>query len=400
MSAWHKTINVYFAILGLPFIAWAARMPEVRELLGVSTSQLGLIIVFGSVGAILALSQSGRISARRGTRFTIALGLTLLPIGGFLQLALAYQHQPVLYAIAGFITGAGMGFTDSSINVDGAAIEQREGRSLMPGMHAAFSLGAVAGAGLATVATSTNFSLFWQMVILLAVQAALGLPLLRNLPKDTGIEDHHKDKTLEKPQRVNMYKDPLVIMLGLGILGMTIAEGAANDWLALSVTDDLKQSWSYASIAFTIFNVAMTVTRFFGGKLTDHWGRRRTLEVLGLAGAVGLILVILPQNIYAAWVGSALWGAGVAMAFPLFLSAAGEGENAARRVSAVGTFGYAAFFIAPPSLGFLGQEWGLTKMFWILVALVLMSVFFARAAGARVGSNQSEAAPAESSELK
>ena len=93
MRAWHRTIVIYFAILGLPFIAWAARMPEVRSLLGVSTSQLGLIIIVGAVGAIISLTQSGRVTSRFGTRFTVGTGFLLLSSGGFLQLFLAYAHH-------------------------------------------------------------------------------------------------------------------------------------------------------------------------------------------------------------------------------------------------------------------------------------------------------------------
>ena len=386
MRAWHRTIVIYFAILGLPFISWAARMPEVRTLLRVNTSQLGLIIIVGAVGAIIALTQSGRVTSRFGTRVTVGVGFVLLSSGGFLQLFLAYAHQAVPYALAGLITGLGMGFVDSSINVDGSALEQAEGKSLMPRMHAGFSLGALTAAGIGTISVKLDISLFWQMFVMLVLQLALSLPLLRFLPAGTGIEAHHKDASAPKPVRSQVFRDPLVIMLGLGILGMTIAEGAANDWLALSVVDDFQQSKTYASIAFTIFNAAMTVTRFFGGKVADRFGRRRTLEVFGIAGVAGLLLVILSHNIYAAWVGSALWGVGVSMAFPLFLSAAGEGENAARRVGAVSTFGYAAFLIAPPALGYLGQAWGLVQMFWILVGLVAMSTFFARAAGGKVKS--------------
>ena len=384
MRAWHRTIVIYFAILGLPFISWAARMPEVRSLLGVTTSQLGLIIIVGAVGAIVSLTQSGRVTSRFGTRATVGAGWVLLSSGGFLQLFLAYAHQPVPYALAGLISGLGMGFVDSSINVDGSALEQAEGKSLLPRMHAGFSLGALAAATIGALAVSNHISLFWQMFVMLTLQLALGLPLLRFLPAGTGIEAHHKDKSVAKPVRSRIFRDPLVIMLGLGILGMTIAEGAANDWLALSVVDDFHESKTYASIAFAVFNAAMTIARFFGGKVADSIGRRRTLEISGITGVVGLLFVILSHNIYAAWVGSALWGVGVAMAFPLFLSAAGEGENAARRVGAVSTFGYAAFLIAPPALGYLGQTWGLVQMFWILVGLVAMSTFFARAAGGKV----------------
>jgi cyanate permease len=74
-----------------------------------------------------------------------------------------------------------------------------------------------------------------------------------------------------------------------------------------------------------------------------------------------------------------MWGAGVSMAFPLFLAAAGDTEHAAKNVSAVATFGYAAFLIGPPILGLLAQSIGILNMFYVLVGFLAMSFFFARA---------------------
>jgi cyanate permease len=78
-----------------------------------------------------------------------------------------------------------------------------------------------------------------------------------------------------------------------------------------------------------------------------------------------------------------MWGMGVALGFPLFLSAAGEGENAARRVSFVASAGYMAFLVGPPVLGVVAQGSELLTMFWILAGATLAAAFFARAAGGR-----------------
>jgi predicted MFS family arabinose efflux permease len=39
-----------------------------------------------------------------------------------------------------------------------------------------------------------------------------------------------------------------------------------------------------------------------------------------------------------------------------------------------------AFLVGPPLLGFLGQAWGITNMFYVIAAFMLIAVFFSRGA--------------------
>jgi cyanate permease len=91
-----------------------------------------------------------------------------------------------------------------------------------------------------------------------------------------------------------------------------------------------------------------------------------------------------------AWFGSALWGIGVALAFPLFLSAAGEQPNPARKVATVSTFGYASFLVGPPLLGFVAQGLGsIVNMYWLILFFIGLSVVVAGAAGNTRASTKS-----------
>jgi fucose permease len=301
-----------------------------------------------------------------------------------IALSIAAMNNSVpLFGIFLFTTFAGAALTDVSMNVDGSQVEQLLKKSVMPRLHAFFSLGAFAGAGLATGAMALNIDLTTQTVILMVISIAMPFVLWNFIPNHTGQELHHKDKT-EKPKDVyNPWKNKLIPLLGLGILGMTIAEGATNDWLTLGFVEGLNQTTTNAGIAFVILQVGMVGSRFFGGAIVDKIGRRKTLELLAIIGIVGLLLVVFPHNIYLAWLGAAMWGAGVSMAFPLFLGAAGEGEHAAKNVGAVATFGYTAFLVGPPFLGLLAQNIGILNMFLVLVGCLAMSFFFARATGSK-----------------
>ncbi|MEY4349707.1 MAG: hypothetical protein RL719_1004, partial [Actinomycetota bacterium] len=92
---------------------------------------------------------------------------------------------------------------------------------------------------------------------------------------------------------------------------------------------------------------------------------------------------ILKANVALAWIGAGFWGVGVALAFPLFISAAGELEDPARKVAMVSTFGYTAFLVGPPLLGFVGESVGVLNMYWLILLFIALSVVVAGAAGSR-----------------
>ena len=121
----------------------------------------------------------------------------------------------------------------------------------------------------------------------------------------------------------------------------------------------------------------MVIMRFFGGRAVDRWGRVIALRASAAVGLIGVLTLIFAPTIYVAWVGAAMWGAGVALGFPLFISAAADGENSSGRVAVVSTFGYVAFLVGPPVLGFLGQSWGVLNMFFVVAGLLVVSAIFA-----------------------
>lgn len=388
-KAWHITILVYFTIFGLTFSSLMVRLPLVRELVDVTTSQLGLILFFGSIGSITSVTLAGRFIARFGTKIAVITGVTIVTTGFVGQVSFIANGSAVGYAVFALVAGLGMGIADVGINVDGAAIESATGKTALPKMHAAFSIGSLAGAGIGILATQTNFDLFWQIIILSAITIVVPLTTARFLPAGNGIEERREklakgQKPLEA--RSAIWKDRRIIFLAIGILGITLAEGASNDWLTIALVDDYQETDANAGIAYAVLLGAMTLTRFFGGNLADRFGKARTLQVLAFGGIIGLLLIIFGGNLYLAWLGAMLWGCGVALGFPLYLSAAGEGENPARKVAFVASAGYLAFLVGPPLLGFLGQAWGVTNMFFVLVAALVVTFIFATGAGNAKGA--------------
>ena len=175
------------------------------------------------------------------------------------------------------------------------------------------------------------------------------------------------------------------------MLGMSFAEGGANDWLALGVSEEHGGGATLGAAALAVFSVSMTVVRVFGGPLVDRFGRVATLRVLSATAAVGILLFILAPSLPLVFVGAALWGLGASLGFPLGMSAAADDPaKAAARVSAAATIGYVAFLAGPPALGFISDHIGLLNTLFILVALVIASGLASGAArpiaGATVGA--------------
>ncbi|HEX2316613.1 MAG TPA: MFS transporter, partial [Thermomonospora sp.] len=132
-----------FLAHGLVSSAWVARIPQIKEDLGLTEGSLGLALLGSPVGVVVAVRFAGRIVARWSSRTAtrvagVLAGLSLVPLG------LAWNLGSLVVALALF--GAALGIMDVAMNAQGVAVERRRGRPLMSGLHGAWSVGALAGA--------------------------------------------------------------------------------------------------------------------------------------------------------------------------------------------------------------------------------------------------------------
>jgi MFS family permease len=165
-----------------------------------------------------------------------------------------------------------------------------------------------------------------------------------------------------------------LLLIGVVMLGVELAEGSANSWMTLSVHDDHGQTATVAALFFTTFAVAEALTRIFGGPVVDRLGRVRTTRITTALGVVGVILFILGGSPWLILVGVVLWAIGVSMGFPLGMTAAAEsGPNPVARVSVVATIAYLANLAGPPAIGLLAERFGLLDTMWVIVALMAIA---------------------------
>jgi fucose permease len=108
----------------------------------------------------------------------------------------------------------------------------------------------------------------------------------------------------------------LIIVLGvLGICGM-VGEGAAGDWSAVYLTDNLGASAGFAALGFAAFSVTMTAGRAIGDGLIHRFGTVRVVRCCGLLAAAGPAAALGTGSPGAAVGGFAVFGAGLSVVVP------------------------------------------------------------------------------------
>jgi predicted MFS family arabinose efflux permease len=290
-------------------------------------------------------------------------------------LALILDSVP-LVAVAFVITGAGIGTLDVLINVEGAAVERAAGRTLMPMLHAAWSIGAAVGAGIGAACAALGITPSAQLIgeaVLIAAAAfvtAAGIP--RGKRTQPLQDQPARDRGAKIRQWLRGWLDWQLLLIGVVMLGVELGEGSANSWLTLAVRNNHGQTAAVAALFLTTFATCEGLTRIFAGPVVDRLGRVRTIRLTTALGIIGIVLFILAGNRWLVLLGVALWAVGVSMGFPLGMSAAAEsGPDPAARISVVASIGYFANLAGPPAIGALAQSAGLLSALWLIVAMFL-----------------------------
>lgn len=351
-----------FTVNGFAFASWAARIPQVRDRLQLDSATLGLVLLAIAAGALVALPLAGPIVGQVGSRRTVAT-LAVVDAGALAVVALGYLVGVVPVVVGLFLFGFAQGGWDVAMNVQGAVVERRLGRAIMPRFHAGFSVGTVVGAltGAAMVALEVPVTVHLLVVgalvaggVPVAVRAFLPDAADRTEAAVTGAAARNRRRALDG---LVAWREPRTLLVGLVVLVFTFAEGAGNDWTGIALIDGYRAAPWVGTLGFAVFLAAMTVARWFGPALLDRWGRVPTLRVLALAGAGGVVLVMVGERLPMAFAGLVLWGAGISLGFPVGMSAgADQPALAAPRVSVISSIGYCAFLAGPPLIGFLAER--------------------------------------------
>ncbi len=394
-SAVRATYAVFIAS-GIAFASWASRIPQVRDRLRLDPSELGLVLSAMAAGSVIALPLSGVIIGHFGSRWTVRTTALLVAVA-MAVVSLGYVLGVVPVVIGLFLFGLGLGAWDVGMNVQGASAERRLGRAIMPRFHAGFSIGTVAGAlsGAAMVALHvpvTAHLLGVAVLVGVCVPLAVRGYLPDDVEQDKAEDDANPDRRNSGRKALHAWSEPRTLLIGLFVLAFAFAEGVGNDWISIALIDGYGTSATVGTLGFATFLAAMTAGRWFGPRSLDRFGRVIVIRVLTVICLVGVLLFVFGSSVIVAFAGAGLWGVGLALGFPVGMSAgADEPAMAAPRVSVIASIGYCAFLAGPPLIGFLGDHFTVLRAVVAVAVLLAVAIMIAGAIRPPTGTSDSPA---------
>jgi len=377
---------VYFVVLGLADGVWLARIPAVKQNLGLSDGLLGVALLAAPVALVIIAAFADRLIDRFGSaRPTVAgaVAISLLPVA----FGLAGSLGVLMAAL--FVYGLAGGLMDVAMNAQAVRVERGYRRPMINSFHACYSFGGLAGALLgglfawAGVGPALTFAAVGVPLAVVAVLVRRGLlrgPEARDRPSPGGQPEPGGQRAAggqPAPQagaRARRRGTAIrIALLGLLALCSLLGEGAAGGWSAVYLRDNLGTSAAFAALGYAAFSVTMATGRLFGDRLAARFGPAWLVSGCGLVAAIGLAVALVTASPAAGLVGFALFGAGLSSTFPQLLSVAGnvETSRSGTGIARVAGAGYLGLLSGPVLIGGAASLVGLRLALGIPLAAAL-----------------------------
>ena len=366
-------VTTVFFVDGALFASWVSRIPALSARAGADTGALGLALLAAALAALVTMPLVGRLLPGRASRTFCRLALAGLMAAMVLP---ALAHSVLALAGALLFVGATNSMLDLSMNAQGMSVERHLHRPVLSSLHAAFSFGGFAGAGLGALAAVLDIAPLAHFVVAALLFGIPGLiatgALLRRDEDADERAPHLRWRAL--PRRL--------ALLGIACLFCLVAEGGSSDWSAKLVHDDLAGSAALGAIAYAVFSVAMGSGRLIADRLWTRWGAVGLLRRCGALAAAGFAAGIAVGTPLAAIAGFAALGLGLAGVVPTLFRAGADQPGVATgpALSAVTSLGYLGFLAGPPLIGGIAQLTSLRLACAVLVLAGMLVVLLAGAA--------------------
>ena len=372
-SSPHAAVAAAFLIHSTVSGTWAPRLPAIKESLDLSDGELGTALVGLAIGLVVGTRLAGVPVDRFGSRPMMRAGFPLL--AGTLLLPGLAESGATLFA-ALLVLGIASGALDVAMNAQGIEVERRLGRPILSGLHGLWSVGLGIGAGGAASAAAIDVGPLEHFAVVAAVLAVASLVFLRGLLP----ADRQPAADGSEEARIHVPWTPALVLLGVIAFCSFVGEGAASDWSAVYLTQELESSPALGAVAFAAFAVTMAIARFAADPLRAKLGNVVLVRGGSLTAAVGLGLALLAHEPAAGIIGFALLGLGLAPVVPIAFSAAGDLDPRATGVlvGRVATIGYVGSVAGPIMIGWLAEGTSLRASLGLVVVLAVVISLSAR----------------------
>jgi MFS family permease len=353
-------VTAIFFANGLCIGAWAAAIPEIKTLFGLSDARLSIVLLAAGVGGLTAMPVAGVLPPKiggTGRSLRISGPLTAILLAALPQTYLLSQGIGFLIACAvlfGFVNI----LMDVPMNAHASVVETNWGSAIMSSFHAAWSAGGLVGSALGgfLIARGAGPS------IQLGIEAGIAFAIAVAASLTIGVGD------TRAATRVFALPERKLLALSLIAFLAVFAEGSVTDWSALYMSSEVGSPSGAAAIGFSSYALMMIVGRLVGDSVVRIIGRPRIILYGAAMLFIGIGLAIGPASEPAAVAGFALVGLGVANMVPAAFSAsAAAASSPSLGIAMSATMAYAALLIGPPVFGAIATVSSLRLAFAILL---------------------------------
>jgi len=381
-----NSLWVSFLLLGIVSMGWVPRIPEIKDAIGLSNGAFGFVLLGSTFGSITGAQLAGRLMHTFGSQRTVFFGVLVMPTG-LAGMALSTNAVALFFTL--FTMGLGYALIDMCYNFQGTVVEKILGRRYMSSFHAMWSTGAflttVLG-GLISRHVTPQVNLIAISVVSVIAYLIAARYLLSSAIDGHKGEDEHEAKIPLFGKSVA----PLWF-LGFGLLASLVGEGAASDWSAILLRDEMGYGKGVYASAFASFALAMIVSRFLGDRALDYFGPARLVKLGGYIGGsiwgIAMAIAIPTSDSYPipaliiVNIGFIAAGLGIGPMFPAFILAASKtpGIAPAVAISRVGVIGIAGFFFGPTITGLISEYTNLSIGMVYPVLMLILAGFLSKA---------------------
>lgn len=366
----------YFMAPGLAYGLVTSRMPALKNMTGATEGELGIILLCFGLSALIGLAFAPRLIAKISAKTTLLTSSLACMV--FVVLV-SFSSSVWFFGIAMALLGICMGLCDVTMNVQGVEVERAYKKSSMNILHAGYNIGAAAAACAGSIFAATNFGVWVNFVLPVAVMA--GMLWWAEPRLVTG--------NLEKPERSEssplVSVEPkkrlpfLVWVCGLLCVCCYVSEGSVGEWGSLYLHQEKAAPESIAALVFAGFSICSLLCRLVADRLRNNFGDFLVSTAGATIALAGMLTVLSSSSWSICLIGYAMMGLGQAPIVPIAFSRAGaiKGVSTARATSLVSLLAYAGLLFAPPAFGLSAEHFGLHTALCAVPVLLTITVLLA-----------------------
>lgn len=366
----------YFMAPGLAYGLVTSRMPALKNMTGATEGELGIILLCFGLSALIGLAFAPRLIAKISAKTTLLASSLACMV--FVVLV-SFSSSVWFFGIAMALLGICMGLCDVTMNVQGVEVERAYKKSSMNILHAGYNIGAAAAACAGSIFAATNFGVWVNFVLPVAIMAGMLW----------WAEPRLVTENLEKPERSEssplVSVEPkkrlpfLVWVCGLLCVCCYVSEGSVGEWGSLYLHQEKAAPESIAALVFAGFSICSLMCRLVADRLRNNFGDFLVSTAGATLALAGMLTVLSSSSWSICLIGYAMMGLGQAPIVPIAFSRAGaiKGVSTARATSLISLLAYAGLLFAPPAFGLSAEHFGLHTALCAVPVLLTITVLLA-----------------------